>query len=149
MAGGKYRDKKLGKFIQQEISLLLSKGLKDHRLSEWTTITEVRVSKDLRNAMIYFSVYGSDKDKKDTLKALQSAKGFIKNHLSKYLRIRFMPELNFKLDESLDRANNILAKIDKISQEFQDEEAIEIEGKEGEEDFILDDLTEDTGDEEE
>jgi ribosome-binding factor A len=117
----KFRDKKLAKFIHHEISFLLTKGLKDPRLSDWTTITEVDVTKDLRNATVYFSVRGTDKEKKSTLMALNSAKGFIKNHLSNHLRIKFMPEIDFKLDESLEKGYDLISKINQLSKEWQDE----------------------------
>lgn len=121
----KFRDKKLAKFIHHEISFLLTKGLKDPRLSNWTTITEVEVSKDLRNATVYFSVWGTDKEKKNTLVALTSAKGFIKNHLSNHLRIKFMPEIDFILDETLEKGYDLISKINQLSKEWQEEPATE------------------------
>jgi len=109
-----FRNKRLASMIHEEVSLLLLNGLKDPRISQWTTITKVEVPKDLRSAKIFFSVRGSDKEKQKTLDGLQSARGFIKNHLSKFVKTKFMPELFFKLDDSIEYAQYMIEKINTV-----------------------------------
>ena len=64
------RVRKLQEFIKQEVSQMLMRGLKDPRIG-FTTITDVHVTGDLREATIYVSLFGSDKEKEDTLIALK------------------------------------------------------------------------------
>ena len=66
------RVRKLQEFIKQEVSQMLMRGLKDPRIG-FTTITDVHVTGDLREATIYVSLFGSDKEKEDTLIALKHA----------------------------------------------------------------------------
>ena len=79
------RVRKLQEFIKQEVSQMLMRGLKDPRIG-FTTITDVHVTGDLREATIYVSLFGSDKEKQDTLIALQHAAGHIRTELGKVLR---------------------------------------------------------------
>ena len=68
------RVRKLQEFIKQEVSQMLMRGLKDPRIG-FTTVTDVHVTGDLREATIYVSLFGSDKEKEDTLIALKHASG--------------------------------------------------------------------------
>ena len=72
------------------------------------------VSNDRSYASVCVSVYGSDSDKRNTIKALKSATGFIRRELLGRITIRAMPILSFKLDESIARGNEILDLIDSL-----------------------------------
>lgn len=114
------RQERLSALIREEVSEILLRRVKDPRISSFVVITEVKLSKDLRYAHIYVSVYGSEEDKKRTMIGLESAKGFIRSELGKDLRIRFIPEIFFELDESLEKGDRILRKLKELG--LEDEE---------------------------
>lgn len=100
------RPQKVGQLIQQELGNLLIEGLKDPRIG-FATITEVRVSGDLRQAKVFVSVYGSDQERQDSIEGLMAAAGYLKRQLGRTLRLRFLPDLIFALDTSLDQAHRL------------------------------------------
>ncbi|MCX5678483.1 MAG: 30S ribosome-binding factor RbfA [Candidatus Omnitrophica bacterium] len=106
--------------IRQEVSKILHDEIRDPRLG-FLTITGVELTKDLRYARIYFSVLGEDKDKKLALKGLNSAKGYIKGLLGDRVKLRYMPEIEFKIDETLERTQRIYELFDKIKKEKKDD----------------------------
>ena len=106
--------------IQSSISEIIRKKTNDPRLLA-TTITGVKMSKDLRDAYVYFSVYGTDKVKKDALKGFQSATGFFRTRLAKELGMKFMPKLKFIFDESIDYGAHINKVLKDLDIKEQDE----------------------------
>jgi len=100
------RPQKVAQLIQQELGTLFIQGLKDPRIG-FATVTEVRVSGDLRQARVFVSVYGSEEERSESLKGLTAAAGYLRRQLSRSLRLRFMPELEFALDTSLDEAQRL------------------------------------------
>lgn len=116
------RQERLSALIKEEVSEILLRRVKDPRISSFTVITEVKLSKDLRYAHIYVSVYGSEEEKRRTMIGLESAKGFIRSELGKDLRIRFIPEISFELDESLERGDRVLRKLKELGFEGDEEE---------------------------
>lgn len=116
--------------IQRIISELLIEGLKDPRIDQMTSVSKVELSNDTSVATIYFSIYGSQKTKEDTLSALENAKGYIRSRLAKVLDIRQVPELRFKIDESVEYSieiQKILNKLNLESEEKSNEEQKEDE----------------------
>lgn len=79
---------------------MLSGELKDPRLSSLATVTEVRMTPDLKQARVYVNVMGTEAEQADAMKGLHSAAGFIRHELSERLQIRRAPELFFVLDRS-------------------------------------------------
>jgi ribosome-binding factor A len=71
------------------------------------TITAAKVSKDLRHARIYFNLFGGRENKKEVLKGLTSATGFIRSKIAKQLKLRFVPTIDFAYDETQDEAQRI------------------------------------------
>ncbi len=100
------RSEKVAEAIHELISELLVKGLKDPRIG-FVTITGVKVTDDLHLATVYFTVIGSDEEKKATGAGLNSARGFIRKEMGKTLRMRYVPDLLFKYDESVEYGNRI------------------------------------------
>jgi ribosome-binding factor A len=96
--------------MQREISTLLLREVKDPRIG-FVTITEVRLSDDMRNARIFFSVLGDPKAKQKALDGLRSATPFIQREVGHALGLRFTPELLFSLDESAERGVRMEALI--------------------------------------
>jgi len=107
------RSDKVAESIHELVSGLLIKGLKDPRLG-FVTVTGVKVTDDLSIATVYFSVIGSEEEKHDSEKGLNSAKGFIRKEIAASLRMRRVPEILFKYDNSFEygqRIEGILSEI--------------------------------------
>jgi ribosome-binding factor A len=102
-----HRHERIAGEIRQEISAMLAGELKDPRLSNFATVTEVRMTPDLKQAKIYVSVMGPEDEQKSTIKALTAAAGFIRYELSERLQLRRAPELLFVLDRSEEYAQRI------------------------------------------
>ncbi len=90
---------RVGELILQEMSYLLSRKMKDPRMTH-VAITRVEMSEDIKHARVYISIYGDENNKKEVMEALAGATGFIRGHLGKKLRIKQVPQLIFQLDES-------------------------------------------------
>ena len=99
----KERPQRVAGLIRQEIASLLTKGLKDPRIG-FVSVMGVRMSKDLRYAVVYVSLYGTERDRKSSLVGLQSSEGWVRREIGKRLRLRYTPEIRFKEDTTLDRA---------------------------------------------
>lgn len=105
-----HRQEKLAEQIAIEVSDLIRTRLKDPRVG-FASITHVEVSGDLRHAKIYVSVMGEPEEKKSTIEALHHATGFLRRELAERLTVRFMPEIVFKLDNSIEQGAHILGLI--------------------------------------
>lgn len=108
------RSDKVAEAVHEFISGLLIKGLKDPRIG-FVTVTGVKVTDDLHLATVYFSVVGTEEDKKSSEKALNSAKGFIRKEMGRNLRLRYVPDIIFKYDNSMDYAQHIESIINEIN----------------------------------
>ena len=99
--------------IQQALSEILLKGVKDPRL-EMATITHVKMTRDLRIARIYFSVPGGSEKIEAAREGFKSALGFVKASMGRKLGLRYMPDLEFYYDESFDYGAHIENLLDSI-----------------------------------
>jgi ribosome-binding factor A len=119
---GTKRSRQVASVIQTEISDIIRKRLRDPRIG-FTTITEVEIASDLKTAKVYVSVMGDDKQKKETLKALERARTLIQNELGQRVSLRYIPMLFFYMDESaaygdkIDRLLNTLRLDEKTEAE--------------------------------
>jgi ribosome-binding factor A len=93
--------------IRAEVAQFLMSGAKDPRIIGLVTVTGVDVTRDLRRAVVFVSVMGTDSEKAATLAGLASLASHLKSHVGRALRLRVAPELHFKLDESVQRAARI------------------------------------------
>lgn len=116
------RPERVAAAIRKEISTMIQEELKDPRIG-FTTITKVEITPDLRYAKVYYTVLGSDKEKKSTEVALKRAKGFIKGHIGDRLKLRFTPEITFKIDTSAEYADKMERLFDKIHKEREHTES--------------------------
>ncbi len=101
--------------MKQEIADILMRKIKDPRIG-FVTVTDVDVADDIRNATVYVSVYGSDADKQNSLKGLRSAAPFIRTELGKRMRVRYLPELLFRFDASVERGAHIMELLREIEE---------------------------------
>jgi len=112
-----HRIAQVNSLIRQEISQLLQRQVKDPRLGNFIAITEVSTSADLKHAKVFVSHLGSEEEKQETLSALASASGFLRRELTKRLKLRYIPVLNFEWDDSIERGDHLMQLIDKVSSE--------------------------------
>ena len=108
------RSEKVAEAIHEMVSELLIKGLKDPRIG-FVTITGVKVTDDLHLATIYFTVIGSDEEKSATGKGLNSARGYIRKEMGRNLRMRYVPDIAFRYDESVEYGNRIESLLKEIT----------------------------------
>ncbi len=107
------RPQRLALQIQQEVSLMISRDMKDRRIG-FVTVTGVQLSPDLRHARIFVSSMGSETEKEESLQALNHATGWIRHELGQRIRTRFLPEIVFLTDTSQDYGERIDTLIDQI-----------------------------------
>jgi len=100
------RSDRIGGLIKKNLSDLLQKKINDPRL-QMTTITKVKMSSDLRLALIYFIKSGGEKSKVEAIEGFKNALGYVKRTLARQLGLRYMPELKFFYDESFDHGSHI------------------------------------------
>ncbi len=102
-----YRPERLAEIIKKEVSDMVRDELKDPRIG-FVTITGVEVSTDLRYAKIFFSVLGSEDEARASLEALNRARGYVRSELGRRIRLRYAPEISFKLDPSIQRGIRVM-----------------------------------------
>jgi ribosome-binding factor A len=110
-----HRIERVNRLIRQEISELLQRQIKDPRLGGLVSITEVATSPDLKYAKVFVSGMCDEEERKETLSGLAAASGFLRNELARRLRLRHIPELDFRWDDSIERGAHILELIDRVS----------------------------------
>ncbi len=100
------RPARVGQMVQQCLGEVLARGLRDPRLG-LVTITGAKVSPDLRQARVYWTVHGDAAVQKATAQGLEAAKGYLRRELGHTLGMRVVPELSFTYDEAIDRGDRI------------------------------------------
>lgn len=111
-----YRADRLARELRDEVSFIIARELKDPHVG-FATITQVRVSPDLRYARLFVSVFGPPEQQNETLAALRRAGGFIRRQISGRLKLRHSPELQFALDESIGQGARMDALLAEVQQE--------------------------------
>lgn len=100
--------------MKQEIADILMRKIKDPRIG-FVTITDVEVTDDLKNAKVFVSIYGGDKE--TTLKGLKSASAFIRAELGRRMRLKFVPEILFRFDSTVEKGAHIMELLREIEKE--------------------------------
>jgi ribosome-binding factor A len=106
------RARKLADRIQQIVAEMLERRIKDPRLG-FVTVTDTRLTNDLRDATVFYTVYGTDAERADSAAALDSAKGVIRSEVGKRTGVRHTPSLTFvpdALPENARQIDDLLAK---------------------------------------
>jgi len=109
------RSERVGDLLLEVLAELLRREIHDPRL-QWLNLTGVKVSKDLRQAKVFFNLLGGSADKSEAQAALKSAGGFIRSRVGKNLKLRFVPAIDFVYDDSEDEARRIDALLDKVKE---------------------------------
>ncbi len=111
------RADRVADLIKQEISDILRREVHDPRIAN-ITVTDVKLTDDLRSARIYFVELGKDRVSEGVEKGLAKAKGFLKRELGKRMQLRYIPELNFFYDPSFEYGS----RIEKLLKEVRKDE---------------------------
>ena len=109
------RSARVSDLIREEVADIIMNKIK-HKTLGFITITGAKVTDDLRNATIYLSVLNTDESER-TLKKLISSASFIKSELGRRLKMKYIPNLKFKLDESIEYGRKIDGILDGIKSE--------------------------------
>jgi ribosome-binding factor A len=112
------RTDRVEELLKQEIARIVREDVKDPRVG-FATIMDVVVSPDLRHARVFVSVLGTEEDKKASLAALRRAGGFIRARVGDEVTLKYLPELKFEIDRSLERAARIEALLDEALPDSQ------------------------------
>ncbi len=107
------RSQRLSILLREEIADIIMRRVKDPRLG-FVTVTDVELSQDLKIARVFVSVL-KEEEKDLTLEILNSAKGLIRSEVSKRVRVKFIPTIEFRADSSVERGD----KIDKLLREIK------------------------------
>ncbi|MCF8025840.1 MAG: 30S ribosome-binding factor RbfA [Desulfobacteraceae bacterium] len=110
------RAERVGGLIQQALSEILTKSIKDPRLKS-VSITGVKMTADLKLARIYFITSGHFSNREEASAGFAKARGYIRNTLAQVLELRHMPELKFFYDESIEYAVHIENVIKRLHNE--------------------------------
>ena len=102
------RARKMADRIKEIVAKRLDKGLRDPRLG-FVTITDVRVTGDLQHASIFYTVYGSDEERRDSALALKAATGMLRSEVGRNITARLTPSLEFIPDAIPENAEHIEA----------------------------------------
>lgn len=114
------RLERVNSLIREEISELLRLHVKDPRLGNFVSITEVITSADLKHARVYVSYLGTEAERQETINALTAASGFFHHELMKRIKMRHVPDLSFHWDDSIERGEHLLQLIDDVVAEKEE-----------------------------
>ena len=111
------RADRVNALLQRELGMIISEELRDPRIA-FSTVTEVKVTDDLRSARVHVSVLGDDEQIASTMKALDEAKPYLRHELGTRTELRYVPELTFVSDRSAQRS----ARISSLLREAKEQE---------------------------
>ncbi len=101
------RPDRVGEAVREEIAAFLAGGVKDPRVVGLVTVTAVEMSRDLAQANVFVSIYGSDEDRALTMSGLESVATGLRGRVGRALHLRIAPHITFRQDESIARASRI------------------------------------------
>lgn len=107
------RAKRLADLIREVVAQKLQRGIKDPRLGSHVTITDTRVTGDLREATVFYTVYGDDEERAAAAAGLESAKGVLRSEVGRAAGVKFTPTLTFVADALPDNARAIEDLLDR------------------------------------
>ncbi|MET9955508.1 30S ribosome-binding factor RbfA [Streptomyces sp. NPDC006339] len=108
------RAKKLADLIREVVAEKLQRGIKDPRLGTHVTITDTRVTGDLREATVFYTVYGDEEERASAAAGLESAKGILRSAVGRAAGTKFTPTLTFVADALPETARNLEDLLDRV-----------------------------------
>lgn len=109
------RTERVASLLKMELGSLILERIKDPRLG-FVTVMHVKITPDLKSAVVFISVMGDKKKKEETIKVLERAAGFLQHEVGLAIKMRYTPKLQFELDDSLDKDFEIGQVIRKIEE---------------------------------
>lgn len=116
----RYRSGRINEEMKKELAALVMTDIRDPRLTAMVSITDVEVTKDLSYAKVYVSIFGTEKEKADSLEAIKNASSFLRREIGRKMNLRHTPELVIMLDTTIDRGMHIDDLIRRISNDKDD-----------------------------
>ena len=107
------RQRQAAELLHEEISTLLQRRVQDPRLKA-VTVTGVEVTKDLKIARVFVSVLGNAEETKAAMIGLDKAAGYLRSQIGATVRLRYVPQLSFRLDNSLKQGMHIDQLLDTL-----------------------------------
>ena len=111
------RTRRIEEEIRKSLSQIIIQQIKDPRVGDLVSIVRVEVSKDLKFAKVFVSVFGDKTEKENAMEGLVNASGFLRKELAAELKIRHVPVIHFKLDSSIEHSITVAEIINKLSLE--------------------------------
>lgn len=112
-----YRGGRINEEVRREVSVIIRDEIKDPRMTAMVSVTAVKVSKDLRYAKVFVSIFGkNEEEKNDTFLALKSASGYIRREIGQRINLRNTPQIIFELDESISYGMKIEELIERVKE---------------------------------
>ena len=110
-----YRGGRINEEVKREISTIIRNETKDPRLTAMVSVTDVKVTKDLRYAKVFVSIFGKDdEEKNNTFIALKNASGYIRREIGQRINLRYNPQIIFEIDDSINYGMHIEELIQKV-----------------------------------
>ena len=114
---------KLNELFKREIGQIIQRDLANPRIG-FATVTHAEISSDLKHATIRVSVMGDEQQRRTTAAELNKAAGFIQHVLSRRITIRTMPQIQFKLDRSLDAVQRVEELLNEVHEQHERDESL-------------------------
>jgi ribosome-binding factor A len=117
------RQRRVNTLLREALSELLQREVADPRL-DFVTVTDVETTSDLRQAHVYVTFLGTSEERQAGLEALDKATGYLRRHLGQKVYLRYVPELTFHLDSSIEtglRIDQLLEELDHPSEIVEEE----------------------------
>ncbi len=114
------RQQKLRELLKEQVSEILHRELKDPRLG-FVTVTDAEITADLRYAKVFVSIMGTDDERESSMAVLKNSQRFVRQAFAKRVSMKVLPEIEFRLDTSVDHGVRILELLEQIKREDKTE----------------------------
>lgn len=112
-----YRGGRINEEVKKEVSDIIRNSIKDPRITAMVSVTDVRVTKDLRYAKVYLSIFSTKKEEEEeTFEAIKGSAGFIRKEIGHRINLRHTPEIIIELDKSIEHGMHIDSLLEKIKE---------------------------------
>ena len=112
-----YRGGRINEEVKREIINIIRTEIKYPRLTAMVSVTDVKVTKDLRYAKVFVSIFGKDdEEKNNTFIALKNASGYIRKEIGQRINLRYNPQIIFEIDDSINYGMHIEELIQKVKE---------------------------------
>ena len=110
-----YRGGRINEEVKREVSNIIQNEIKDPRLTAMVSVTDVKVTRDLRYAKVFVSIFGkNDEEKNNTFVALKNASGYIRKEIGQRINLRYNTKIIFELDDSINYGMHIEELIQRV-----------------------------------